>query len=152
MKRFIHHICIQTNDYSASKHFYETLGFTLAKETQGFHLRDYNSWLKMDHFYIELQTAKQGELLRDFSKHSAGPVHFCLYIEDLEKEVSRLQVLGVPFAKKMAKYCMMSKEVILQKWSHQKARLSNYVIHFNKKRGRRISCAASPFFINGVIV
>lgn len=100
MKRFIHHICIQTNDYSASKNFYETLGFTLAKESQGFHSRDYNSWLKMDHFYIELQTAKQGELLRDFSKHSAGPVHFCLYIEDLQKEVARLQVLGLPFAKK----------------------------------------------------
>lgn len=103
MKRFIHHICIQTNDYAASKNFYETLGFTLAKETQGFHSRSYNSWLKMDHFYIELQTAKEGELLRDFSKHTAGPVHFCLYIDDLAREVARLEVLGIPFAKKDGK-------------------------------------------------
>ncbi|HAZ39048.1 MAG TPA: glyoxalase, partial [Exiguobacterium sp.] len=39
----IHHICIQTTDYVASKQFYEQLGFTLVQESPGFHDRDFNS-------------------------------------------------------------------------------------------------------------
>lgn len=96
----IHHICIQTPDYAASKSFYEALGFELVQESPNFHTRDVNSWLKLGDFYIELQTAKADETLQDYSKHAAGPVHFSLYVDDLEAEVARLEQLGVTFLPK----------------------------------------------------
>ncbi|WP_214759970.1 VOC family protein [Exiguobacterium sp. s129] len=96
----IHHICIQTPDYAASKSFYEALGFELVQESPNFHTRDFNSWLKLGDFYIELQTAKVDETLQDYSKHAAGPVHFALYVADLEAEVARLEQLGVTFLPK----------------------------------------------------
>lgn len=96
----IHHICIQTPDYAASKSFYETLGFELVQESPNFHTRDFNSWLKLGDFYIELQTAKIDETLQDYSKHAAGPVHFALYVDDLKAEVARLEQLGVTFLPK----------------------------------------------------
>lgn len=96
----IHHICIQTPDYAASKSFYEALGFELVQESPNFHTRDFNSWLKLGDFYIELQTAKADETLQDYSKHAAGPVHFSLYVDDLEAEVARLEQLGVTFLPK----------------------------------------------------
>ena len=96
----IHHICIQTPDYAASKSFYEALGFELVQESPNFHTRDFNSWLKLGDFYIELQTAKTDETLQDYSKHAAGPVHFALYVDDLKAEVTRLEQLGVTFLPK----------------------------------------------------
>lgn len=96
----IHHICIQTPDYAASKSFYEALGFELVQESPNFHTRDFNSWLKLGDFYIELQTAKTDETLQDYSKHAAGPVHFALYVDDLKAEVARLEQLGVTFLPK----------------------------------------------------
>ncbi|MGE6490078.1 VOC family protein [Exiguobacterium sp. NPDC077395] len=96
----IHHICIQTPDYAASKSFYEALGFELVQESPNFHTRDFNSWLKLGDFYIELQTAKTDETLQDYSKHAAGPVHFALYVDNLEVEVARLEQLGVTFLPK----------------------------------------------------
>lgn len=55
----IHHICIQTNTYEESKKFYmDILGFELVKETPNFHERDYNTWLDLNGFMIELQTGK----------------------------------------------------------------------------------------------
>ncbi|MDE0563718.1 VOC family protein [Exiguobacterium sp. B2(2022)] len=96
----IHHICIQTPDYAASKSFYEALGFKLVQESPNFHTRDFNSWLKLGDFYIELQTAKTDESLQDYSKYAAGPVHFALYVDDLEAEVARLEQLGVTFLPK----------------------------------------------------
>lgn len=96
----IHHICIQTPAYAASKSFYEALGFELVQESPNFHTRDFNSWLKLGDFYIELQTAKTDETLQDYSKHAAGPVHFALYVDDLEAEVARLEQLGVTFLPK----------------------------------------------------
>ena len=96
----IHHICIQTTDYRASKTFYEALGFELVQESPNFHTRDFNSWLKLGDFYIELQTAKNDETLTDYTKHAAGPVHFALYVEDLKAEVRRLETLGVTFLPK----------------------------------------------------
>lgn len=97
MKKAIHHICIQTSDYEASKQFYLNLGFSLFKETPGFHTRSYNSWLQLGDFYIELQTAKAGAGLKPFHKESEAIVHFCLYVEDLKAEVARMEALGVPF-------------------------------------------------------
>ena len=96
----IRHICIQTPDYAASKSFYEALGFELVQESPNFHTRDFNSWLKLGDFYIELQTAKTDETLQDYSKHVAGPIHFALYVDNLEAEVARLEQLGVTFLPK----------------------------------------------------
>ena len=100
MKKAIHHICIQTSDYEASKQFYLNLGFTLFKETPGFHTRSYNSWLQLGDFYIELQTAKASQTLKPFHKESEAIVHFCLYVEDLKAEVARMEELNVPFQQK----------------------------------------------------
>lgn len=100
-KRCIHHICIQTNHYSESIEFYtNALGFTLAQETKDFHDRDYNSWLQLGDFYIELQTSKKDEELKTYNKHQEGIVHFCLWVDDLEGEVKRLREIGVSFQQK----------------------------------------------------
>lgn len=96
----IHHICIQTADYAASKTFYEALGFELVQESPDFHTRAFNSWLKLGDFYIELQTAKSGDALSPYTKQAAGPVHFALYVDDLAAEVARLEQLGVTFLPK----------------------------------------------------
>lgn len=77
-----HHVCIQTNDYESSKEFYmNILNFKLVDETKNFHGREYNSWLKLNDFYIELQTGK-GELNR-FDSNTESLSHFCLYTNDL---------------------------------------------------------------------
>lgn len=96
----IHHLCIQTSNYEASKEFYEVLGFELIQESPNFHTRRFNSWLKLGDFYIELQTEKADESLTPYSKHTDGPVHFALYVENLQKEVERLERLGVTFLPK----------------------------------------------------
>lgn len=96
----IHHICIQTPDYEASKSFYEALGFELVQESPDFHTRAFNSWLKLGDFYIELQTSKTDETLSAYTKHAAGPVHFALYVDDLQAEVTRLEQLDVTFIPK----------------------------------------------------
>lgn len=86
----IHHICIQTNCYEASKMFYiDILGFKLVKETKNFHGREYNTWLDLDSFFIELQTGK--EYLEKYNKDSEGIVHFALYEENLDKFVLRIK-------------------------------------------------------------
>lgn len=96
--RFVHHICIQTNNYDKSLQFYkDVLGFELISEASNFHQRHYNSWLKLGEFYIELQTGKVGENLRNYEVHSEGIVHLCLWVEDLFQEVQRIKALGVEF-------------------------------------------------------
>lgn len=58
----MHHVCIQTNSYKESLEFYKNiLGFEIVEETKNFHTRDYNTWLKLGTFMIELQTSKKGE-------------------------------------------------------------------------------------------
>lgn len=82
-----HHICIQTNDYTASKAFYmDMLGFELEKETANFHGRDFNTWLRLGTFRIELQTPKAGEHFEPFNKESCGIPHFCLLVDSVERE------------------------------------------------------------------
>lgn len=91
----LHHICIQTDQYEESKKFYmEILGFTLLKESAGFHNRLYNSWLELSGFKIELQTNKANEILTEFNNKSMGIVHFALLAEDVEAEYSRVKALG----------------------------------------------------------
>jgi glyoxylase I family protein len=91
----IHHICLQTDDYQKSLDFYiNILNFELIEETPDFHGRHYNSWLRLGDFMIELQTNKVNESLSEFDKSSKGIVHFCLYTENLEEELRRIEETG----------------------------------------------------------
>jgi glyoxylase I family protein len=96
--KFVHHICIQTNDYQKSLEFYtKALGFELVQESPHFHTRDFNSWLKLGDFYIELQTGKVGESLDTVSSNTEGIAHLCLWVEDLAMEVQIIKQLGYDF-------------------------------------------------------
>lgn len=81
---FVHHLCIQTNDYHQSLAFYQQIGFTLVEETPNFHGRSYNSWLQLGDFFIELQTGKD-ILATHKNKDYTGIVHFCLWVDDLSQ-------------------------------------------------------------------
>lgn len=88
----LHHLCIQTDEYEASVKFYtEILGFTLMKESAGFHGRDYNTWLKLDDLWIELQTGKAGEHLLDCQSSTKGLAHFSFVVDDVVAEYNRLK-------------------------------------------------------------
>lgn len=90
-----HHICIQTNDYAASKAFYmDVLGFELELETPNFHGREFNTWLKLGQFRIELQTPKAGEVFGDFNKEASGIPHFCLLVDSVEVVYQEMQSKG----------------------------------------------------------
>lgn len=93
---FIHHICIQTNTYHLSKDFYiRVLGFGLVSETEGFHGRDYNSWLREPGgFMIELQTPKHSSSFSPADKESEGIAHLCFLVDDVESEARRILASG----------------------------------------------------------
>ncbi|CRK85174.1 VOC family protein [Neobacillus massiliamazoniensis] len=104
-RSFVHHVCIQTNSYLETLKFYtEGLGFSLVQESPNFHGRDYNTWLQLGDFYIELQTGKSGEVLSDANTNNQGLVHFCIWVEDLNEEVNRLRSLGIEFLMKNGEY------------------------------------------------
>ena len=93
--RSIHHICIQTKKYSESLEFYtKILGFKMVSETPNFHTRAFNTWIKLDDFMIELQTAKEGDSLNKWSKLNEGIVHMCFLVDDIEEEYKRIKLLG----------------------------------------------------------
>lgn len=86
----IHHICIQTNTYEESKKFYtEILGFKLIKEKKNFHGRDFNTWLNLSGFMIELQTGKS--TLDKYNKEAEGIAHFALYEENIDEFVNKIK-------------------------------------------------------------
>ena len=88
----IHHICIQTSDYKTSLQFYtKGLGFQLVQESENFHGRDYNTWLTLDGFMIELQTAKEEKPFAPYNKNSEGIPHFCLFSEDFDADYQRIK-------------------------------------------------------------
>lgn len=98
---YVHHLCIQTNSYLETIEFYtKALGFEIVQESPNFHGREYNTWLKLGTFYIELQTGKQGEMLSKANLNSEGLVHVCIWVEDLEYEVERLQRMSISFLHK----------------------------------------------------
>ncbi|AWE07299.1 glyoxalase [Lysinibacillus sp. 2017] len=98
---YVHHLCIQTNSYLETIEFYtKGLGFELVQESPDFHGREFNTWLKLGTFYIELQTGKQNEQLAQINSNSEGLVHFCIWVEDLEFEVERLKRMNVNFLQK----------------------------------------------------
>ncbi|WP_319205566.1 VOC family protein [uncultured Ilyobacter sp.] len=91
----LHHVCIQTNCYEESKKFYiEVLGFELVKETPNFHQRDYNTWLRLDDFMIELQTPKSGTIFTEWSSMSSGPVHLSFLVENVQKAYNKIKSQG----------------------------------------------------------
>lgn len=92
----VHHVCIQTNDYEASKRFYmQILGFSLVSETENFHMRAYNTWLRgPDGLMIELQTPKGKALFSPMDKEAEGIAHICFLVEDVEKEAQRIISAG----------------------------------------------------------
>ena len=98
---YVHHLCIQTNSYLETIEFYTRgLGFEVVQESPNFHGREFNTWLRLDTFYIEIQTGKQSETLEQARSNSEGLVHFCIWVEDLAFEVERLQKMNVNFIKK----------------------------------------------------
>ncbi|WP_057768354.1 VOC family protein [Cytobacillus praedii] len=103
--KFAHHLCIQTNTYLESLRFYtECLGFKLVQESPNFHGREFNTWIQLENFYIELQTGKNKEILPEANTNSQGLSHYCLWVHDLKSEVVRLQELNIEFILKNNQY------------------------------------------------
>jgi glyoxylase I family protein len=91
----LHHICIQTEKYEESLKFYtEILGFEVVTETANFHNRDFNTWLRLATFMIELQTAKKGDKLKNWSSLNEGIVHMCFLVDNVEEEFNKIKELG----------------------------------------------------------
>lgn len=93
--KMMHHVCIQTEKYMESLDFYRRiLGFEVVSETKGFHGRDFNTWLRLGDFMIELQTPKSGDKFNKWSNLNAGPVHMGFLVDNVEKEYERIVALG----------------------------------------------------------
>lgn len=93
--QMIHHICIQTERYKESLDFYtRILGFEIVSETANFHGRDFNTWLKLGDFMIELQTPKKGDKFNKWSSLNAGPVHMAFMVDNVKEEYERIRSLG----------------------------------------------------------
>ena len=93
--KMMHHICIQTEKYEESLEFYtKILGFELVTETAKFHRRDFNTWLRLGTFMIELQTAKKGDKLKSWSSLNEGIVHICFLVDSVQEELDRIKKLG----------------------------------------------------------
>lgn len=93
--KMMHHVCIQTEKYEESLEFYtKILGFELIKETPNFHKRDFNTWLRLETFMIELQTGKKGDKLNNWSSLNEGIVHLCFLVDDVKGEFHRIKKLG----------------------------------------------------------
>jgi glyoxylase I family protein len=91
----IHHVCIQTKNYKESLDFYTNiLGFKILKESKNFHNREFNTWIELNDFMIELQTAKADEDLIQWNKSNEGIVHLCFMVDDIELELSKIKKLG----------------------------------------------------------
>lgn len=91
----LHHICIQTEEYCESLDFYtRILGFEIIKESKNFHRREYNTWLRLENFMIELQTPKKGDKLKEWNSLNEGPVHLCFLVENVSKEYSLIKEKG----------------------------------------------------------
>lgn len=93
--KMMHHVCIQTKNYKESLEFYtKILGFEVIQETNNFHNRDFNTWLKLGTFMIELQTGKREEKLDKWNKLSEGIIHMCFMVDNVQEELNRIKELG----------------------------------------------------------
>ena len=94
-KRVMHHVCIQTEDYDKSLAFYrDVMEFEVVQVSEGFHGRDFNTWLKLGEFMIELQTAKNGETLNKWNSKNEGSVHMCFLVDNIDEEYKRIIRMG----------------------------------------------------------
>ncbi|MBU3102278.1 MULTISPECIES: VOC family protein [Clostridium] len=93
--KMMHHVCIQTEKYEESFQFYtKVLEFELVTETADFHKRDFNTWLRLGTFMIELQTGKKGDKLKNWSSSDQGIVHICFLVDNVQEEFDRIKKLG----------------------------------------------------------
>lgn len=93
--KMIHHVCIQTETYRESLDFYtKILGFEIVNESKDFHGREYNTWLKLGDFMIELQTPKKDQIFNKWSSLNAGPVHMGFMVDNVEEEYNKIISLG----------------------------------------------------------
>ena len=93
--KHFHHVCVQTENYKESLGFYvKLLGFSLVKESPGFHTRDFNAWLKGGQMMIELQTPKAGTRFNKWSKLNSGPVHLCIIVDDVKASYDFIKSKG----------------------------------------------------------
>lgn len=93
--KYVHHVCIQTENYEASLDFYtRVLGFEVVSETTNFHGREYNTWLKLGNFMIELQTPKEGDNFNKWNSLNSGPVHIAFMVDNVEQEYEKIKSLG----------------------------------------------------------
>lgn len=93
--KYVHHVCIQTENYEASLDFYtRVLGFEVVSETTNFHGSEYNTWLKLGNFMIELQTPKEGDNFNKWSSLNSGPVHIAFMVDNVEQEYEKIKSLG----------------------------------------------------------
>nr|WP_312292422.1 VOC family protein [Clostridium chromiireducens] len=91
----MHHVCIQTSNYKESLEFYtKILEFEIVQETKDFHGRDFNTWLKLGEFMIELQTSKKEDTLIKWNKLNEGIVHMCFLVDNVNEEFNRIKSLG----------------------------------------------------------
>ena len=105
--KMMHHVCIQTNSYSESLEFYtKILGLTIVQETKDFHNRDYNTWLKLGEFFIELQTGKKEENLNNWSETNEGIVHMCFLVVNVNIKMLKSSNM------KMHKYLIVNVELL----------------------------------------
>ena len=96
----IHHICIQTENYEESLDFYtRILGFEIVNQSKNFHDREYNTWLRLNNFMIELQTPKKGDSFNKWTSLNAGPVHMGFIVDNVEDEYERIKNLGYSYFK-----------------------------------------------------
>lgn len=93
--KMIHHVCIQTEKYKESLEFYtKILSFRIVTETVNFHGRDFNTWLSLGTFKLELQTAKSGQKLNKWNSLGEGIVHMCFLVNNVNEEFNRIKKLG----------------------------------------------------------
>ena len=98
--KMIHHICIQTENYEESLDFYtRILGFEIVNQSKNFHDREYNTWLRLNNFMIELQTPKKGDSFNKWTSLNAGPVHMGFIVDNVEDEYERIKNLGYSYFK-----------------------------------------------------
>jgi glyoxylase I family protein len=93
--KMIHHVCIQTESYRESLEFYtKILDFKIVQETKNFHNRDFNTWLRLGTFMIELQTNKKEDKLNNWNELNEGIVHMCFLVDNVQEEFDRIKELG----------------------------------------------------------
>ena len=94
-KSFLHHICIQTNQYEQSLQFYcKMLDMEIIEETPDFHGREYNTWIKNDSLCIELQTPKKEQQFDNIDDEHTGVSHICLWVNDIHQIYYELREKG----------------------------------------------------------